>query len=141
MFKNIFITSCLIMMITIQSYSETNLKDPNKVIEKLAEMDSLIDKMIIEGNIEQQKLNIQLIRNDLEKIFLNKVNLTKQQAKIIWMYSGKIYLKVKRHLSIQNDNFRFAPSDNDYISITAELKKNFAISKWIYLAHKSKDSK
>lgn len=137
MFKKIILYIITMLLFIYNINAEVNNKVENLIV-KLAEIDASIDEMIIKNEFNSQKVELSQIRKDIEDIFLNKTEINTNQAKMIWMYSGKIYIKIKKFISYKPNEFRLAPSDlNTNLSdITQDIKKIFATSKWIYISSK-----
>lgn len=132
----------LILIISITNYSfakENSDINPQNIITKLAEIDSKIDEMIIKDNFDPNQIKISEINSEIEKIFLNSKKINPSEARFIWMYSGKIYIKVNKIYNQNSKNFRLSPSDTtNNTDISKELRKTFSMSKWLYLVSKDK---
>lgn len=134
----------ILLMLLIPQYfyaKENQNSNPQNIIIKLAEIDSKIDEMIIKENFDPNQINILEIKSELERIFLNSKKIDHKEARLIWMYSGKIYKKINKFFNQNSKSFRLSPSDtsNNTTDISKDAKKTFSISKWLYLV--SKESK
>lgn len=118
---------------------ETSNIDSEKLVFKLAEIDSKIDEIIIKNNLNI-KIDLSEINSELEKILLNSKKIDKKYARLIWMYSGKIYIKINKLYNQNSKDFRLAPSDTQTqsLDILKDAKKIFVTSKWIYIISKDK---
>lgn len=142
MLKKIITSVAIISQIILPKYfyaTENSNLNFEKLIFKLAEIDSKIDEMIIKNNFNI-KIDLSEINSELEKLLLNSKKIDKKYARLIWMYSGKIYVKINKLYNQDSKNFRLSPSDtqNPNSDIYKDAKKAFVTSKWIYIVSKDK---
>ncbi len=137
MIRNLIVLTAIIVAFTTAIKAKEYDLKADILITKLAEIDSKIDLAILKKNYDEiERIDFTILKKEIEELFLNS-KISQSKAKMIWMYSGKIYLKTKKLFSYNSKDFRLAPSDYQNPSPKLEdIKKVFLVSKWLYISSK-----